>query len=245
MAITTRQELKKNFEKGSIPTQQDFENLIDSMLHKQDEGLISQDYGLSLTPKGESSRMLTFFNNVNDLKPTWNIEQYPKNDPNFGLNLTDKQGESKLFIQTDGNIGIGTIAPSDKLTVEGNISMHGRRGTYACGKVLGDGNWHTIIPSLNSCHAFEIIAKIGKKGRGLYAITHAIALSTFGRSHNTIRKTRSYYGSFRNKIDLRWTGETFNYALQIRTQRNYGEGSMIQYYVTNLWWEDETESQSI
>lgn len=241
MTIITRQELKKRFEKGSIPTQQDFENLIDSMLHKQDEGLISQGSGLVLTPKGEASKLITFFNNFNDLQPTWNLEQYPKNDPHFGLNLTDSQGDSKLYIQANGNIGIGTIAPADKLTVDGNVSMHGRRGSYTSGKVLGDGRWHTIIDSLNECHAFEVMAKIGKKGRGLYAMTHAIALSTFGKSHNTIRHTKAYYGSFRNRIELRWSGDTFNYSLQIRTQRNYGEDSMIRYYVTNLWWEDHDE----
>jgi hypothetical protein len=72
-------------------------------------------------------------------------------------------------------------------------------------------------------------------------MTHAIALSTFGRSNNTIHKTKAYYGSFRNKIDLRWVGDTFNYTLQIRTNQDYGEESMIKYYVTNLWWEDEEQ----
>lgn len=243
MAITSREGLKKNFEKGSIPTQQDFEDLIDSMFHKQDDGLISQDYGLRLSPKGSSSKLVTFFNNLNDFKPTWSIEQYPKNSPEFGLNISDRHGESKLFIQANGNIGIGTTNPQEKLTVNGSISMHGRRGTYASGEVPGDGNWHNITPPLNACHAFEVMAKIGKPGRGLYAMTHAIALSTFGHSSNKINKTKAYYGSFRNKIDLRWAGETFNYVLQIRTQRAYGEDSMIKYYVTNLWWEDEAHEE--
>lgn len=48
MGITSREALKKSFEKGSIPTQLDFEDLIDSMFHKQDH-IISQDYGLSLS----------------------------------------------------------------------------------------------------------------------------------------------------------------------------------------------------
>ena len=108
------------------------------------------------------------------------------------------------------------------------------------GKYWATGVGHTIVDFLNECHAFEVMAKIGKKGRGLYAMTHAIALSTFalstfGKSHSNIRHTKAYYGSFRNRIELRWAGDTFNYSLQIRTQRNYGEGRMIQYYVTNLW----------
>lgn len=239
MPITSREALKKSFEKGSIPTQRDFEDLIDSMLHKQDDKVISQDQGLSLSPKGSSAKFITFFNNLSDFKPTWSIEQYPKNTPDFGFTLVDKEGESKLFIQANGYVGIGTTSPSEKLTVNGNMSTHGRRGTYTSGSVPGDGNWYNITPPLNACHAFEIIAKVGKKGRGLYAMTHAIALSTFGASNNKINPIKAYYGSFRNKIHLRWTGTTFNYTLQIKTQRNYGEDSMIKYYVTNLWWEEE------
>lgn len=243
MAVTSREILKKNFEKGAIPTQHDFENLIDSMFHKQDDGLISQDYGLKLSPRGSSAKLMTFFNNLNDFKPTWSIEHYPnpKDFLDFGLNFTDKNGESQLLIHANGYIGVGTTNPSERLSVNGNVSMHGRRGSYLTGKVAGDGKWHNVTPVLSGCHAFEVIAKIGKRGRGLHAMVHAIALSTFGRSNNKINKVSAYYGSFRNKIDLRWTGDTFSYVLQIRTKRDYGEDTMIQYYVTNLWWEEEEE----
>jgi hypothetical protein len=239
MAIISRSQLKKAFERGAIPSQEDFESLIDSMFHKQDDGFMSQEEGLKLSPKGSTRKLISFFDNLSDFKPRWGIEQYPQNSPDFGLNFVDQQGESRLFIQADGNVGVGTLNPSEKLDVQGNINMRGRRGTYALGEVPGDGNWHTITPNLNSCHAFEVIAKIGKPGRGLYAMVHALALSTFGHSSNKIKKTVAHYGSFRNKIDLRWAGFTFDYYLQIRTRRNYGDESMIKYYITNLWWEDE------
>ena len=239
MGILNRSQLKKAFQKGAIPSQQDFEDLVDSMLHKQDDGLVSQEDGLKISPKGSSRKMITFFNSLNDFKPRWSIEQHPKNNPDFGLNLMDDQGKSCLFIQSNGDVGVGTLNPASKLSVEGNIDMHGRRGTYAHGEVPGDGVWHNITPRLSDCHAFEVVAKIGKKGRGLYSMIHALAVSTFGRSRSRIRKSTAYYGSFRNKLDLRWSGSTFNYYLQARTRRNYGDDTMIRYHVTNLWWEDE------
>ncbi|XWN35366.1 MAG: adhesin [Roseivirga sp.] len=239
MAIVSRNQLKKAFEKGAIPSQQDFEDLVDSLYHKQDDGLISQEEGLKLSPKGSAKKMVTFFNSLSDLKPKWGIEQYPKDTPDFGLNLVDQGGESRLFIKEDGNVGIGTINPTAKLEVAGNIHMQGRRGLYASGEVPGNKEWHNITPQLSHCHAFEVVAQIGKPGRGLYSIIHAIALSAFGNSSNTIRKTEAHYGSYRNKLDLRWAGSTFDYYLQIRTRRDYGDASMIKYYVTNLWWEDE------
>ena len=241
MSIVNRNQLKKAFEKGSIPSQEDFENLIDSMLHKKDDGLISEDEGLKISAKGSARKLISFFNNMSDFKSKWSIEQHPKNTTEFGLNLIDDQGVSRLFISADGNIGIGTVAPQTKLQIEGNVHMQGRRGTHTYGKIPGDGQWYTITPKLNQCHAFEVIAKIGKPGKGLYAMTHAFALSTFGSSSNRIQKIQAYYGSFRNKITLRWVGTTFNYYLQMKTKRNYGKENFIKYYVTNLWWEDDDE----
>ena len=244
MSIASRAQLKQAFEKGAIPTQEDFSNLIDSMFHKEEGGIISEEEGLKLSPKGSNNKLITFFNAFSDFKPKWGLEQYPKNSPEFGLNIVGEQGESKLFLQANGNIGIGTVNPAAKLDVQGNITIQGRKGTYAAGKVPGDGTWYTITPQLNQCHAFEIMAKISKPGRGLHAMVHAFALSTFGSSKSKINKTHAYYNSFRDKIDLRWAGTTFNYYLQIKTKRNYGEGPMIQYAITNLWWEDE-ENQGI
>lgn len=238
MAIVNREQLKRAFSKGAIPSEQDFENLIDSVFHKQDDGLMSQEEGLKLSPKGSGRKIAAFLNNISDFKPQWSIEQHPKNSPEFGLNFTNYHGESTLFLQSDGNVGIGTNSPTAKLEVAGNVNMHGRRGTYATGEVPGDGNWHNITPKLNQCHAFEVMAKIGKPGRGLYSMIHAFALSTFGRSKSKINTTEAHYGSFRNKLELRWVGQTFDYYLQVRTHRNYGDQSMIKYYITNLWWED-------
>jgi hypothetical protein len=242
MAITSRIDLKKSFEKGAVPTQQDFSNLIDSMIHKQEDGLISEDNGLRLSPTGSDKRLLSFFDSLNNFKPTWTIEQYPKNSSEFGLNIADQEGDSKLFIRYDGHVGIGTLNPSTTLEVNGNISSQGRRGTYMTGQVPGDSNWYAITPKLNQCHAFEIIAKINKPGRGLHAMLHAFALSTFKGAKSTINKSHAYYSSFRDKIDLRWGGANFSYYLEIRTKRNYGEGNMISYYITNLWWEDEEDN---
>ncbi len=239
MTIVSRNKLKEAFAQGKIPSQEDFGNLIDSLLHQQDDGFISQDEGLRLSPKGDNKKIVSFFQNLIDLKPQWSVEQYPKESSDFGINLTDAEGDSRLFIHPNGNVGIGTLHPTTTLEVGGNVNMQGRRGTFSQGKVPGDGEWHNITPQLNQCHGFEVIAQIGKPGRGMYAMTHAFALSTFGRSSSSIQKTSAYYGSFRNKLDLRWHGETFNYVLQIRSKRDYGSECMIKYYVTNLWWEEE------
>lgn len=140
-----------------------------------------------------ASKLITF-------KHTWSIEQYLQNTPEFGLNLVDKQGKIRLLIQANGYVDIGTTNPSEELIANGNISMHEHRGVYTSCRMPGDGNWYNITPPLNACHAFEVITKIGKQGCGLYAMTHAIALSTFGDSSNKISTIKAYYDSFKIKL---------------------------------------------
>lgn len=67
------------------------------------------------------------------------------------------------------------------------------------------------------------------------ALLHATALAAYGGAHNRISQRCAHYGFFWNKIKLRWKGGTHNYALQLRSNSNYGEGVEIFYNITRLW----------
>jgi hypothetical protein len=114
--------------------------------------------------------------------------------------------------------------------------MSGRTGNYRAGFVPADGKWHSVIKGLSNCHAFELIARTGKKTSGRFAILHATALSAFGNSKSKIKYTRARYGFYLNNLSIRWKSfGTYNYDLQIRTLRNYGDDTQIYYRITNLW----------
>lgn len=71
-------------------------------------------------------------------------------------------------------------------------------------------------------HSMHLKLSLKLANRGV-TMTHAIGLSTFGDSSNKINTIKAYYGSFRNKINLRWVVGTFNYSLQMKTQCDYGK----------------------
>lgn len=238
MSIVSRNELKKSFSSGSTPTQDDFFNFIDSVIHKKEDGLFSDEHGLRILPTGSSKKVISFFNTVNLNSPIWSLEYVARSQTLYDLNFVNNEGKSLFFANIDGNIGIGTENPNTKLDVAGNISSYGRRGSYKQGEVPGDGKWHPIVPMLNKCQAFEIIAKINKPGKGLHAITHAIALNTFNGQGKEINHTYAYYGGRRDRIKFRWVGTDFNYSLEAKTCRDYGEGFNIKFYITNLWWDE-------
>ena len=238
MTIKKRNELKMAFKKGSIPTQEDFSNLIDSFIHKEEDGLFGAEGGLKMVPlgsSGSSKKFASFLKNVTNKTAVWSLEPHPNNSEEFGLNFVDLNGVSQFLISSNGYVGLGTLSPQTKLDVNGNMQSFGRRGNYKSGKVLGNGKWHKIIEHLTDCHLFEIVAKINKPGCGMHSIIHATAANAFNGEKKDINITRAYYGSFRNRIELRWTGDTFDYNLEIRTRRDYEDNSYIEYYITNLW----------
>jgi hypothetical protein len=231
MAAKNRAILKNYFLKGNVPKENHFQDFIDSCVNQEDDGIWKkQDEALRIKAEGTDEEILQFYKNVEDMRPTWKMSMRAE-DGNEGFNISEE--ESRLFIETGGNVGIGTTQPRTKLDVDGYIGMKGRIGFYAHGEIPADGEWHDVITGLNHYNAFEIIAVTGK--RGSHAITHAIAVSAYGNSNPAVSKTQGFYGWMRNKIDIRWAGTYFDYNLQIRTKRNIGDGVFISYNIAKLF----------
>lgn len=228
-----REELRKYFRNGKVPTEQHFDYLIDSMANKLDDGFSKSDEdGMMLSPTGSSRRMLSFLRHIDDRNPSWVVGHSGANEDD--LNITDRQDDPRLYLRRGGRVGINTSEPDFALQVEGYAASRGRLGVYAKGSVPANRRWHDLAIQLNGCQAFEVVARVGgPSGSGRYALLHAVALNCFGKSR--IRRTRAQFGWFWNRINLRWEGGTYDFRLQIRTQRNYGEDARIRYHVTNLW----------
>jgi hypothetical protein len=244
--VLGREDLKKHFRNGQVPTEYDFAFLIDSMINKQDDGFRKEnDNGFVISTTGNSKKLITFLKNVNDLDPFFAIEKDEQGTSSMRFNpviddADETADEKSFFFGVEGKLGVGKRSEENlKLDVNGFAGSKGRIGTYASGDVPADGKWHTILEGLDNCSAFEVIARTGKKGTGKFAIMHAFALSAFGNSRSRIRKTSAHYGFFWNKLNLRFRGSTHNYSLQLRTNTNYGSNIDIFYKITNLW-DDES-----
>ncbi|PSL45358.1 hypothetical protein CLV51_10460 [Chitinophaga niastensis] len=237
-----RDELKGYFRNGVMPTENHFGYLIDSTINKQEDGFSKdEDNGLLVSTLGNSKRLVSFYRAVNDLEPFFCVEKDEQEFPSLRIqpNVSEDdaiQQEKSFFFHTNGSMGIGKKSdPRFKVDINGFTGMQGRIGTYKTGTVLADGKWHSILDELDNCQAFEVMARTGRKHAGKMAILHATALSAFGGAHNRISQRCAHYGFWWNKIKLRWTGSTHNYALQLRSNSNYGLGVEIFYNITRLW----------
>lgn len=242
MALLNRQSLKNYFKKGNAPTEQHFADLIESTINIVDDGIArGVDQGFRISPIGHSNRLISFFLNMQKRDPDWHMSLNDNDIP--GLTFQEYGHGPRLVLREGGNVGIGITNPRYPLDVKGTLASSHRIGTLYQGEVPGDGKWHDIISSLTEPCAFEVMARInGRKGSGKYALAHAIALNTFGgrMSFGKIKKTSAWYGSFFNRLRFRWSGELYNYSLQVKTVSHYGisdkngEPYPIQFQVTGL-----------
>jgi len=241
MALLTRNTLKNLFKRGMVPSEVNFSDLIDSTINKVDDGFSqSNKDGFMLAPQGPNHKLISFFESIRDRHPAFSVSLNP-NTNQSGLSINNEENQSILFLKSNGNVGIGTTNPAFRLDVHGMAGMGGRVGTFAVGEIPADGRWHALLTDLEGVQAFEIMAHAaGRLGRGKYALSHAIALSTYGQG--SIRHIKASYGFFWRKISFRWTGTENNYRLEARTAANYGfldqdekKPVLLRYWITKLW----------
>ncbi|MEZ4731472.1 MAG: interleukin-like EMT inducer domain-containing protein [Caldilineaceae bacterium] len=129
-----RAELKSYFVKNSIPTQRNFEELIDGMLNQKEDGLAKQAGApLSLAAVGETQKAINFYANVDAPQQDWTLSLNPRSngaDANsaqrLGFTISDGEENNRLFIsRSTGNVGIGTVAPEARLHVAGPLKIDG------------------------------------------------------------------------------------------------------------------------
>lgn len=217
-----------------MPSEEHFSDLIDSMVNLVDEGFSkSIKDGLEISSVGDSTKLISFYKTNEDENSIWAIETEKESN---NLAFSNEKKEKVLSLNEEGRVGIGTNNPENTLDVNGIISAQGRIGTYKTGLVPADGKWHPIITGLDGCHAFEVMAGVGKKKSGKYALMHAHALNTFN-SESRIYYHQAFFRILYNRIKLRWTGSMHNYTLEMKTRSNYGENISVNYSIGKLWFD--------
>lgn len=248
MAKINRVSLKNRFKNGSMPSETDFQDLIDSSLNIIDEGFNkSADTGFEVAQLGKSGKLMSFFENISVKSPLWSIGLDPGQS---SLVFSSQKIPSVLTLASrntaDGSdeekacIGVNNPRPAYELDVDGVVAARGRIGAPGRKKVPADGKWHDLTDPMGGCQAFEIMAGAGEKSSGRYALLHAFALNAYGDKAK-IDKRQAYYDSRCNQLELRWQGGMDDFRLQMRSKCAYvAPGSaevFIRYHLTRLWFD--------
>lgn len=233
MPKRNRQTLKESFRQGKKPSQQDFENLIDSTINILDDGLSKRaDTGIGLAPLQGNDTVMSVYREPGDEKAAWEIA-IDRKTGNLKIGRWEEEGMASLLtLRTDGHIELGEEA--GEVHFPGQTEMAGRKGSFLKGSVLANGKWQDITPELEGCWALEVVAGCGRRHTGKHALLVATAIHCFGRQAK-IKKTRSHYGMYGNRLCIRWVRKDFTCKLQVKTLFHYGEEIKINYHISRLW----------
>jgi len=237
MAKKDRATLKTYFSDGRRPSQEEFADLIDSSLNIIDHGFDKNAReGFRVAQLGGEGSLMSFYRDIAVKSPLWSMRLNTLDSNLHFEAVADAGGENRSVLSLDpaGKVGIRQSAPEHELDVAGTVASHRRIGRAGVKPVYSDGEWHDITDALDGCHAFEIMAGVGAKGSGKYALLHAFALSTFN-GKNDITCHQAHYGSRCNRLLLKWEGDTHNFRLRMKTSCDYGEKLAVRYYITELW----------
>lgn len=253
MTLVPRKKLKKHFEQGKMPNQDDFSDLIDSMLNMLDEGFEkTPEDGLKVAQL-EDGKLLSFYKGIDVGSALWSLGLEKSSD-----SLSFQSGDQALLTLAApgdgdgqvqrGRVGIGQSMPLYELDVAGTVASHGRVGRSGELAVKANGDWHDITGDLTGCQAFEVVAGAGAKdSEGRYALMHAFALTAFGEN-GSITYHQSHFGNKCSRIELRWLArkeEKFTFRLQMRVGCSYGDEVWIKYHTTRLWQDTLMRDSSI
>jgi hypothetical protein len=236
MAKRSRKTLKNYFQEGKRPTEKDFEDLIDSTLNTLDDGFSgSPQIGIGLAPLSQNGTIISTYRHPGDANPVWEIAINRDNADLQIKRCNENIAQPVITLKHDQKKN-----STQEIRFDGIVCSPARKGTYKCGTVPANGQWHDIIGDgdrmQDGCWAFEVVAGCGERSKGRYALVVATALHCFGNNPK-IHKVRSHFGYFGNKIGMRWlkVKDKFSCKLQVKTRSSYGEDAMIHYQITNLW----------
>jgi hypothetical protein len=232
MSEKNRKTLKNYFKTGRKPSQQEFEDLIDSTLNIIDEGIRkTPEHGLKISQVGEG-RLISLDKQSSKDNP-WSIKLDEKN----ALIIGGEGTSPVLKISADGQIHINNDAivihqtgnnEGTGIDVQGFVKSKSRIGNYQSRAEIdrpipADGKWHDIIKDISGCNCFEIMAGARNEHNRKCALLHAFALnpdnpeSLFNKFFKTsnifidffkpkkkIISHKAYYNQKCDMLKLRW-----------------------------------------
>ncbi|WPV01752.1 tail fiber domain-containing protein [Mucilaginibacter sp. cycad4] len=161
--IKNKVDLKARFKANCIPTQADFEDLIESGINQLDDG-VKRTPGdpLTIMAVGDTQELLSLSKSFDPKQPpAWkiNLNPAPADAPaNPGFNIANAGGESRLFIdEATGNVGIGNKMPKARLDVAGEMHIKGAIDVTGTISTMADINANGLINTKANIHADGVV----------------------------------------------------------------------------------------
>jgi hypothetical protein len=192
--VTNRATLCGYFGEGELPTPKHFRELIEAMLHMEEEGFSkSNDFGLEITSAVGRPELLSFFRGGAIREAQWTVALgadrrlifTPGGQTSMALLALDAHQPDDPREAVVPRVGIGLANPLHELHVAGAVGSVGRRGTRPLPAEeskkprIANGDWHALTEVLDGCVALEVVVRATSPGTDRHAVLHAVALNAY------------------------------------------------------------------
>lgn len=228
-----REELKKYFKKGAVPTEEQFAGLIDSVANLVEDGQIMKTAtGWAFCPEqGERLDIGLYAKESADetAKPAWTISVTPDGK----LIISNEKGEAVMEAAQDKSTVLhGRLTVEDEVTAPAYL-VTGGEGTTPGGKdyivIPADKQWHDLpIEALGEgfgSRVYHIYASSRERGTGLSQLTRATAL-WLNFMEQRIESPEKHWWGWSGGVRLRWQETNGKPSLQLRSKKRLPSGEV-------------------
>lgn len=218
MSQRDRKTLKSYFEKGDVPTEKQFADLIDSVPNFAEDGIKREDGGWSFYPA--SDKPLRF-----------SLRESPTSDAAWTLELTS---EKNLTITNEKGETVMELAQDKSVTFHGTVKQDADTPTSEpSGKgyitLPADRQWHDLPVDLSregfGCRVFNIYAAFRNLDLGRNRLTLATAVwQDF--AVNRIKSPQKHWWGWSGGVKIRWQVSDKKLHLQVRSRRVSEKGKI-------------------
>ena len=234
-----RNTLKSYFQRGDVPTEEQFAGLIDSIPNIHDDGQVkhSPSDGIRLFPADGTGVVATVFASDPDTPgaaPLWRLALDGEN----GLNITDGAGETVMTIDRDRNVTVtGTVKAAKYLSDKDDEEKTPGDDTL---KIKANGYWQTLPVEAEAgqeekgCRVYRISACYQNRFSGKYSTCEAIVSHSDGRRRK-VRSLCKHWWGWSGHVKIRWQRIDGKLYLQMKSKGVQSGSETIHCRIETIW----------
>ena len=234
-----RETLKSYFQRGNVPTEEQFAELIDSVpnIYEDGQAKVSPTEGIRLFPLDKDGVVATVFSSDPEkpgASPLWRIVLTGDN----GLEIRDGKDEPVMTVDREKNVSVaGTVKAAGFLSDGGD--EEDTPGTDIL-KIKANGYWQNLPVEAEAgqetkgCRVYRISACYVNSLTRKYSASEAVASHSDGHGRK-VRSPRRHWWGWSGHIKIRWKKTDGKLCLQIRSKGVQSGAETIYCRIETIW----------
>lgn len=222
MSQRDRKTLKSYFEKGDVPTEEQFAALIDSVPNFAEDGMKRGIEGWAYYPTSDKPLRFSLHESLTS-NAVWTLELTQEKN----LTIANEKGETVMVLAQDKSVTFYGAVRQDGETPEPSPQPEPSGEGYIT--LPADKQWHDLPVDLTQegfgCRVFNIYAAFRDPDLGLNKLTLATAIWQDFAVNKTVSPQKHWWG-WSGGVKIRWQASDKKLRLQLRSKRVSGNGKI-------------------